>query len=153
MRTAMILSIMIMATMMVSADDTWASPPPQLRVCGNYCGPDWCANQVKAESTCVADGSWSRGHSDGGCADNCCRAHDYCCGAGVDRPSCNKQIVSCLSGGCLTSTCGLAVWTAMSAVKNWCCGSPCPKAMLLDIIELAAHQNITLPPLDPSYDP
>jgi len=115
-----------------------------IRVCGNYCGPDWCASQVKDETACVRDGSWSRGQSDGGCADSCCRLHDSCCGNGSDRHTCNTGIVNCLYG-CLNTPCGLAVWSAMSIVKSWCCGSPCPKSMMLEIEANLRSLNVTMP--------
>lgn len=102
------------------------------KVCGYYCGPDWCADTVITEQSCVATGVWGS-PSDGGCADSCCRVHDYCCGEGSDRPACNSALVGCLqSSRCYLSLCGAAVWAAMKMVTNWCCGSTCPTAHLAE---------------------
>ena len=97
------------------------------RVCGVYCGPNWCSDQVISEQDCVADGYWGIPSASGNCADSCCRTHDYCCGSGTDRPACNDAIVACIqSNECYYSICGAAVWAAMKIVDDWCCGSPCP---------------------------
>jgi len=63
------------------------------KVCGYYCGPNWCANQVISEANCVAQGVWGMAAASGEVVDGCCRTHDDCCGTGVDRPACNTQIV------------------------------------------------------------
>lgn len=95
---------------------------------------DWCANKSIPESTCVQNGAWGISPEPGSCADSCCRAHDYCCGKGTDRPACNKAIVNCIAGsGCYTSVCGALVWAALKAVNNWCCGSPCPTELIESI--------------------
>ena len=96
------------------------------QVCGNYCGPNWCADTVISEEQCVATGIWGSPSASGNCADSCCKAHDYCCGAG-DRPSCNDAIVGCIqANSCYYSICGAAVWLAMRTIENWCCGEQCP---------------------------
>lgn len=98
-----------------------------LKVCGYYCGPNWCANQVIAEDKCVATGKWGIPAESGQVVDDCCRDHDSCCGKGVDRASCNVKIVSCIQAKkAYWSFCGAAVWAAMKAVSGWCCGSACP---------------------------
>ena len=97
------------------------------KVCGYYCGPNWCADDVISEQQCVATGLWGSPSAGGNCADSCCRTHDYCCGSGQDRPSCNDAIVACIqSNKCYWSVCGALVWAAMKTVDDWCCGSPCP---------------------------
>ncbi len=97
------------------------------KVCGDYCGPNWCADEVISEQQCVATGVWGSPSASGNCADSCCRTHDYCCGAGQNRPSCNDGIVACIqSNKCYWSVCGALVWAAMKTVDDWCCGSPCP---------------------------
>jgi len=97
------------------------------KVCGYYCGPNWCADEVISEQSCVADGIWGSPSAAGNCADSCCKTHDYCCGKGENRPSCNDAIVACIEANrCYLSICGVAVWAAMKAVSTWCCGSACP---------------------------
>lgn len=96
------------------------------RVCGNYCGPNWCSNEVISEENCVAQGVWGI-PSSGEAVDSCCRTHDYCCGSGQDRPACNDAIVACIQNSRAYDTiCGAAVWAAMKVVSGWCCGSACP---------------------------
>ena len=100
------------------------------KVCGYYCGPGWCSDEVISEQSCVADGIWGIPSESGSCADSCCRVHDYCCGSGLDRPACNDAIVSCIEDSdCYLSICGALVWAAMKTIDNWCCGSPCPTFM------------------------
>lgn len=102
-------------------------PNLQFKVCGYYCGPNWCANEVISEQSCVAEGIWGIASAPSNCADSCCRTHDYCCGLGENRPSCNDAIVACIEANrCYLSICGVAVWAAMKAVSTWCCGSACP---------------------------
>ena len=104
-----------------------ASQATAFKVCGYYCGPGWCADDVISEQQCVATGLWGSPSAGGNCADSCCRTHDYCCGSGQDRPACNDAIVSCIqSNKCYWSICGALVWAAMKTVGDWCCGSPCP---------------------------
>jgi hypothetical protein len=101
------------------------------KVCGYYCGPNWCSNEVISEQQCVATGLWGIPPASGNCADSCCRVHDDCCGEGVNRPSCNDAIVSCIqSNRCYFSVCGALVWAAMKVVSDWCCGSACPTYFL-----------------------
>ncbi|CUG92620.1 GPI-anchored surface protein, putative [Bodo saltans] len=101
------------------------------KVCGYYCGPNWCSNEVISEQQCVATGIWGISPQSGNCADSCCRVHDDCCGEGVNRPACNDAIVSCIqSNRCYFSVCGALVWAAMKVVSDWCCGSPCPTYFL-----------------------
>lgn len=97
------------------------------KVCGYYCGPNWCSNEVISEQQCVATGIWGIAPASGNCADSCCRVHDDCCGSGVNRPACNDAIVNCIqSNRCYFSVCGALVWAAMKVVSDWCCGSACP---------------------------
>ena len=113
-----------------------------IHICGNYCGPHWCAGMDIAESECddrMAPETWRwTGVS---CADNCCRAHDACCGHRMNTSSCNRAIVECLHD-ChpFSVTCtrdGLpfiagTIEIAMNIVENWCCGSPCEASMRLN---------------------
>ena len=101
-----------------------------LYVCGNYCGPDWCAQLVMDETPCVQQNYWGS-DDDGSCIDQCCKAHDYCCGAG-DRSQCNAMIANCAyycSGPCAD-----AVWGVMRTLDTFCCGGPCDQDKL-DFIE------------------
>ena len=70
--------------------------PVNARICGNYCGPNWCNAQVLDEAKCD-DSVPVETHSVTGpsCADSCCKMHDKCCGHG-ERSTCNKAIVDCL---------------------------------------------------------
>ena len=118
-------------------------------ICGHYCGPNWCNNQVLSEANCddsVQPETWS--FTGASCADSCCKAHDTCCGHGV-RATCNTEIVNCLSQCDPASvTCTLdgvpvpagGIWAAMDMVESWCCGSPCTAA---EIAEMKAL-NITV---------
>lgn len=98
--------------------------------CGNYCGPGWCADTWIDETPCVNQGYWGS-DDDGSCIDQCCKAHDYCCGAG-DRSQCNDMIANCAyycSGPCAD-----AVWSAMRLIDTFCCGGPCDQSTM-DILE------------------
>lgn len=99
-------------------------------VCGYYCGSGWCADVSIDETSCVDQNYWGS-DSDGSCVDECCKAHDYCCGAG-DRSQCNSQIVNCAyycSGPCAD-----AVWLAMKAANSvFCCGGPCDSNLIADV--------------------
>ena len=102
------------------------------KVCGNFCGPGWCANSHTPEKTCVTSGKWARMKSNSA-VDGCCRAHDNCCGVG-NRAVCNKQIVSCVqSNKAAWGPCGIAVWGYMASTANWCCGSRCPTYINPDV--------------------
>lgn len=94
------------------------------KVCGNYCGPNWCAGRKIAENQCVSSGAW--GKSSSSKVDSCCKDHDKCCGDG-NRGVCNTKIVQCIQANkAYWSICGAAVWAAMKTVSSWCCGSRCP---------------------------
>lgn len=109
------------------------------RICGNFCGPGWCAGQSISEDDCDAYGSSPEA---GSCADACCQMHDNCCKEGFagNTPlykSCNDKIVSCLSGCSGKSQCTAAdgnpfpvsvIKEAMHLVSNQCCGSACPSS-------------------------
>lgn len=95
-------------------------------VCGNYCGPSWCAELAMDETQCVDQNYWGS-NDDGSCIDQCCKAHDYCCGAG-DRSQCNDMIANCAyycSGPCAD-----AVWSFMRTFDTFCCGGPCDQSRL-----------------------
>lgn len=128
-----------------SSPATIDATAPQLRVCGYYCGPNWCANQVISETNCVQDNVWGSPSEAGSCADACCKVHDHCCGEGTDRPSCNDAIVQCLTASsCYKSVCGALVWTAMKVVSDWCCGGPCPTSLMTKIEHLVGFNSSTL---------
>eukprot|EP00744_Colponema_vietnamica_P005163 GILI01007587.1.p1 GENE.GILI01007587.1~~GILI01007587.1.p1 ORF type:complete len:283 (+),score=8.64 GILI01007587.1:41-850(+) len=105
-------------------------PPKRLtfRVCGNFCGPDWCAGEVISEENCVKQNVWQTvPAASGQVVDSCCRTHDDCCGKGISRPTCNTAIVACIQANkAYWSFCGAAVWAAMKIVGAWCCGTKCP---------------------------
>ena len=67
-----------------------------IRICGNYCGPGWCAGEWKPEHECYEDGDLEQGEPSGP-ADACCKAHDECCG-GPDREfgNCNEVLSNCV---------------------------------------------------------
>lgn len=131
MKPLLLLAICLLATLLAASPSAAA---PDFRVCGYYCGPNWCADTVISETDCVQQGIWGTPSESGSCADACCRTHDHCCGLGVDRNACNDAIVSCIVGAsCYESVCGALVWAAMKAVDDWCCGSPCPTGMMKEI--------------------
>eukprot|EP01125_Pyxidicula_operculata_P006598 TRINITY_DN2278_c0_g2_i1.p1 TRINITY_DN2278_c0_g2~~TRINITY_DN2278_c0_g2_i1.p1 ORF type:complete len:146 (-),score=26.01 TRINITY_DN2278_c0_g2_i1:132-569(-) len=138
------MKIMIVVSLILYVVSALEQDPigkPDFKVCGNFCGPTWCAAEVIAESDCVAEGVWGTVPSESGsCADACCRLHDRCCGEGTDRPACNQAIVQCIQdNSCYTSVCGAAVWLAMKTVENWCCGSACPTELMAEL-----EKNMTL---------
>ena len=105
------------------------------KVCGNYCGPNYCNGQFIPESECdesVKPENWKWfGMS---CADKCCQRHDRCCRGDHDTTPCNTEIVHCLSNcnhASLTCTySGIpipasVIEVAMDIVEDWCCGHPC----------------------------
>jgi len=116
-----------------------------LKICGNYCGPNYCAGRSIDEGVCVATKVWGS-PSDGSCVDSCCKVHDYCCGSG-NRAACNNQIVSCVSS--CSGICAFAVRNAMKIVSNWCCGSVCPRSLVRQMDKL---MNITDNSPDPILD-
>ena len=119
------------------------------RVCGHFCGPNWCNDGKFSEWNADSNHcgpNYMEPEADGNgvsCADACCKAHDQCCSpGGDDLPSsllltsgCNDKIVDCL-GRCsaFDSSCtagflpvpASTVWAAMDMVKGWCCGHRCP---------------------------
>lgn len=116
------------------------------RICGNYCGPGWCGGQYKNEGPdCDFDAAPEGWNQPNGpvCADQCCKAHDQCCGLTPDTSGCNAAIVACLekcsmisgySGDMCHNADGIAVpstgiLTAMSFKEDACCGSPCPASV------------------------
>lgn len=113
------------------SDQSPAIMPPRrltFRVCGNFCGPDWCANEVISEANCVKQKIWQTvPAAPGQAVDSCCRIHDDCCGQGINRPTCNNALVACIQANkAYWSFCGAAVWAAMKVVGSWCCGTACP---------------------------
>ena len=98
------------------------------RICGNFCGPGWCAGQFIDESKCDAFSAQPTG-----CADACCQAHDNCCKEGREAldstgdPSeyktCNYKIVDCLN------ECIDAGTDQQCLAKN---GSPYPVSVIRD---------------------
>lgn len=67
-------------------------PSIALRICGNYCGPDWCNGLELPEASCDTSVSPQEAVYD---VDACCREHDRCCGH-QNRTPCNSQLVECL---------------------------------------------------------
>ena len=87
------------------------------RVCGNYCGPGWCAAAFLVEAAAAAflaaaararrcNAQWEKeevcddsADTDGSCEDACCKLHDTCCGhktPSTGKADCNTAIVTCL---------------------------------------------------------
>ena len=122
------------------------------RVCGNFCGANWCNGGKRSEWTHDDDHCGpeylvpQQNKKTGGdsCADACCKQHDICCSpGGNDLPNsilltkdCNREIVECLAacnkmdGSCtrgIIPVPSVAVYAAMDLVQNWCCGSRCPQ--------------------------
>lgn len=106
------------------------------KVCGNYCGPGYCAGVEVSEEDCNFNVT-----SDS-CADKCCELHDRCCAQEVGLIArCNGNFTACLvdceshgtsRGQCIAAH-GLAIpptaiSAAMRTVEDWCCGAPCPGA-------------------------
>jgi hypothetical protein len=102
-------------------------------VCGSYCGPSWCSGASITERNCVQWGAWGQTPAKDNCADYCCMAHDYCCGAEYDRSICNENLVNCITNAtCQFTVCGAAVFVAMYTIQHWCCGEDCPNNTLSD---------------------
>ena len=113
-----------------------------VHICGNYCGPHWCAGMDISESDCddlMPPERWSlTGYS---CADACCRQHDICCGHQVNTTACNRIIVKCLHDcNPFSLTCtrdgvpvpASTIEIGMEIVEDWCCGAPCsPKNLFV----------------------
>lgn len=74
---------------------TFIYPSIALRICGNYCGPDWCNGLELPEASCDTSVSPQEAVYD---VDACCQEHDRCCGH-QNRTPCNSQLVECLSNG------------------------------------------------------
>ena len=70
-----------------------------IRICGNYCGPGWCAGEYKPEHECFEDGDLEQGEPSGP-ADKCCKDHDSCCGNPETRftGNCNEVLANCVRG-------------------------------------------------------
>ena len=112
-----------------------ALAPDGFRICGHYCGPQWCNDQNQPEQgACFLSETLLEATS---CTDDCCRLHDLCCD-GTDRSPCNKDIISCIAfctgGGGEEEMCktkddlpvpGQVVAMGMQLVENWCCSEPC----------------------------
>ena len=122
------------------------------KVCGNFCGANWCNGGHKSEWIADTDHCGptylqpqvDKKTGQSSCADACCLKHDQCCSVGGNDPpssilktsGCNKMIVDCLSqcnhfdhsctNGILPVPAGV-VWAAMNLVQGWCCGEKCPK--------------------------
>jgi len=62
------------------------------KICGNYCGENWCNGKSISESECdtsvMPDPVVLK-------ADECCKKHDECCGHG-DRKTCNDLLINCM---------------------------------------------------------
>ena len=62
------------------------------KICGNYCGANWCNGKSIPESECdtsvMPDPAVLK-------ADECCKMHDECCGHG-DRKTCNDLLINCI---------------------------------------------------------
>ena len=94
-------------------------PTLQFKVCGEYCGSNWCSGEALDETACVQGGVWGVPSEPGQCADACCRSHDYCCGTAADRPTCNSKLLACLtSSDCYrSSVCGMAVRSVLLLIR------------------------------------
>ena len=109
-------------------------------ICGNYCGPGWCAGEYSPECSeeqgagCKKRSSdcQEKGPTDGSCADACCRQHDKCCGSDDER-QCNSNFYDCLwscpSNDICTDGQGgvspLLIWQGMELFAGDCCGHSC----------------------------
>jgi len=74
-----------------------------IKICGNFCGPDWCNGRQQSECNTGSGAVCTHSEqdcdesvpSDGSCEDECCKNHDRCCGS-VYRTPCNDAFYSCL---------------------------------------------------------
>ncbi len=117
--------VVVFAGLEPSAADTkpfW----DEFRVCGNYCGPNWCSAGWNPESNCP----YSAQPTDDN--DACCYHHDRCCSdpeqwkiTGDD--SCNSKLGRCLSvyaigsSGCTGHT-STALLLGLGLMEGHCCG-------------------------------
>ena len=69
--------------------------PKGFRLCGNYCGPDYCNGKYQTETFCVLNKTWLNSTDP---IDECCKIHDFCCGSVERSINCNKNILKCLHG-------------------------------------------------------
>jgi hypothetical protein len=115
-----------------------SSSSVSLKICGNYCGPGWCSQNYIDETLCVQRRVWG-GPSDGSPIDACCKLHDYCCGKGSNRASCNQALVNCATP--CTGVCANAVWAYMKFHTSFCCGTTCSSSL---IAQIEAINNITI---------
>jgi len=69
--------------------------PKTFRLCGNYCGPNYCNGIIQNENVCVLNEEWLDSTDP---IDECCKIHDFCCGSDKRSRDCNKNIEKCLHG-------------------------------------------------------
>ena len=92
---------------------------------GNYCGPNYCGGQ-NFKGAEGPNCRWGVASKDA--LDECCKAHDRCCGTESTRSTnCNKEILACAKKAkCSGTGCVLAkaaVKTAFTIGKNKVCGN------------------------------
>merc|ERR1711935_201863 len=109
-----------------------APPEKAFRVCGQYCGDNWCSGQKIKESDCALLPELAEPEH---CYDRCCQNHDFCCTAGHEQRDCNHSMVDCVQACAATDfgnaemanwlQCGFALEAAMSVIQRCECGL-CP---------------------------
>lgn len=69
-----------------------------LKICGEYCGENWCNGKDIPESECDTSVSPNKEVFK---TDECCMHHDKCCGHG-DRKTCNDILINCIKNKILS---------------------------------------------------
>ena len=68
-------------------------PLNSFKLCGNFCGPNYCNGNYISEELCVKQTLINSTDP----IDECCKKHDECCGNTLTRTNeCNKHIERCL---------------------------------------------------------
>jgi len=71
-----------------------APTPTSFKLCGHYCGPNWCSGEAISENLCYKN-KVLLDPTDA--FDQCCMDHDLCCGNTDTRSVlCNINLLKCL---------------------------------------------------------
>jgi len=99
-------------------------PVNSFKLCGNFCGPNYCNGIHFSEQICVKQPLINSTDP----IDECCKKHDKCCGNQSTRTSeCNKNIEHCLFNinstlGCCSSLDKYEMDLVFLVLENSICG-------------------------------